>query len=74
MTLLQRREPARRMARFYRLWADIDLWGHVTVVREWGRIGWPGRVRVDYVARPEDAAAWLARIEAAKRRRGYAAP
>jgi predicted DNA-binding WGR domain protein len=27
---------------------------------------------VDYVDRPEDATAWLARIEQAKRRRGYA--
>lgn len=73
MTLLQRRDAERRMARFYRLWADADLWGRVTVVREWGRIGQAGKVRVDYVDRPEDAAAWLARIEAAKRRKGYAA-
>jgi predicted DNA-binding WGR domain protein len=72
MTLLQRREPARRMARFYRLEAGADLFGRVIVMREWGRIGWAGRVRVDYVDRPEDAAAWLARIELAKRRRGYA--
>lgn len=74
MTLLQRRDAERRMARFYRLWADADLWGRVTVVREWGRIGSPGKVRVDYVDTPTDAAVWLARIERVKRRRGYIAP
>jgi predicted DNA-binding WGR domain protein len=72
MTLLQRREPARHMARFYRLWASADLWGRVVVMREWGRIGSPGRVRVDHYDNATDAAAWLARIEQVKRRKGYA--
>jgi predicted DNA-binding WGR domain protein len=74
MTLLQRRDAERRMARFYRLWFGDDLFGNATVIREWGRIGQAGRVRVDFHDNPEDAAAWLARIERTKRRKGYAAP
>jgi len=74
MTLLQRRDAARRMARFYRIWFGDDLFGNATVIREWGRIGSPGRVRVDVHDNPAAAAAWLARIEQAKRRKGYAAP
>jgi predicted DNA-binding WGR domain protein len=74
MTLLQRRDAERRMARFYRLWFGDDLFGNATVIPEWGRIGQAGRVRVDVHDNPEAAAAWLARIEQAKRRKGYAAP
>jgi predicted DNA-binding WGR domain protein len=62
------------MARFYRLWFGDDLFGNATVIREWGRIGQAGKVRVDVHDSPAAAAAWLARIEQAKRRKGYAAP
>ena len=72
MTLLHRREPAHRMARYYRLRAGADLWGRVTVIREWGRIGSPGRVRVDVYDDPAAAPVWLARLLRAKLRRGYA--
>jgi WGR domain len=35
------------MARFYAVSLQADLLGGWCVVREWGRIGLPGRVRVD---------------------------
>ena len=47
MTLIRRRDPARRMARFYSLAVQADLLAGWSLVREWGRIGSPGRVRVD---------------------------
>jgi predicted DNA-binding WGR domain protein len=47
MTLIHRRDPARRMARFYALAVQGDLLAGWSLVREWGRIGRPGRVKVD---------------------------
>jgi predicted DNA-binding WGR domain protein len=35
------------MARFYALSVQADLWAGWSLVREWGRIGGPGRVRID---------------------------
>jgi predicted DNA-binding WGR domain protein len=45
MTLIHRRDPTRNMARFYALSVQADLLAGWTLVREWGRIGRPGRVR-----------------------------
>lgn len=47
MTLIHRRDPSRNMARFYALSVQADLLTGWSLVREWGRIGRPGRVRVD---------------------------
>jgi predicted DNA-binding WGR domain protein len=75
MTTLRRRDPARRMARFYLLGTQFALpfapEQLVDLVREWGRIGSSGTVRVDQHADPETAAKAAAMLEAAKRRRGY---
>lgn len=71
MTLIHRRDPSRNMARFYALAVQSDLLAGWSLVREWGRIGRPGRVKVD--PHPELAIAETAaqRLEARKRRRGY---
>ncbi len=70
---LRRVDPDRRMARFYRLAVHPDLFAAGgSLVREWGRIGRPGRVRVEPFAAPELATAAGARIERIKRGRGYA--
>ena len=68
--LLVRRDPARGMARFYALRAVPDLLGNGTQVREWGRVGSPGRVRVDAFAAEDAAMVELERL--AWRKRGYA--
>ncbi len=68
--LLVRRDPARGMARFYALRAVPDLLGGWTLVREWGRVGSPGRVRVDAFAAEDAAVVELERL--AWRKRGYA--
>lgn len=59
------------MARFYHLSTESSLFGDVALVREWGRIGRRGRVRVDLYQRLDEAHAAFAAIEEAKRRRGY---
>jgi WGR domain len=47
MITLRRRDPARRIARAYRIALQADLLDGWAVVREWGRIGSPGQVRAD---------------------------
>lgn len=68
---LRRIDPAANMARFYRMVVQPDLVGGATLIREWGRIGSPGRVVTEHY-RDEglavDALTDLARIKA---RRGY---
>ena len=68
---LRRIDPARNMARFYRLSSALSLFGDICLVREWGRIGRPGRMRIDLYEKVEEAAAARLALERSKRRRGY---
>ena len=68
---LHRTDPARNMARFYRLSSAPSLFGDICVVREWGRIGRPGRMRIDLFEKLQEAAAARLALERSKRRRGY---
>lgn len=68
---LTRCDPARNMARFYRMDLIPTLFGEVALIRTWGRIGTCGR---DMAETFEDVAmAEVARdkLERVKRRRGY---
>jgi predicted DNA-binding WGR domain protein len=71
LIVLDRRDPARNMNRFYVLSLEPSLFGEPTLVREWGRIGRPGRRRIeihDSERRAlESLDAWLRK----KQRRGY---
>jgi predicted DNA-binding WGR domain protein len=71
-TQLRRVTPARNMRRFYVLAVHADLLAGSSLIREWGRIGRPGRVRVEPFTEPQLAEAAGARIERIKRGRGYA--
>ena len=70
-TQLRRCDPARNMARFYVLAVHADLVTGWSLVREWGRIGRPGRVRVEPFTELAEAEAAGARIAHVKRGRGY---
>jgi predicted DNA-binding WGR domain protein len=70
--LLVRRDPARGMARFYALRVAPDLLGGWALLREWGRVGSPGRVRADAFATEDAATAALEQLAQRKRGRGYA--
>jgi predicted DNA-binding WGR domain protein len=63
--VLHRRDPERRVARFYSLMIERDLFGRVVLVRNWGRIGTNGRELV------EEFPGELEAVAQAKRRRGY---
>jgi predicted DNA-binding WGR domain protein len=69
---LLRIDPAHNMRRFYRLDMQPDLFGGWSLVREWGRIGRAGRVRLESCATLTEAQAALERQRRAKQRRGYA--
>lgn len=68
---LRRIDPARNMHRFYMAEVQPTLFGGVSLLRRWGRIGGQGRVMLETFDHPSDAALALNRLVVAKRRRGY---
>ncbi len=70
--VLTRTDPARNMARCYRLDVQRDLFGAWCCIREWGRIGsQAGQSRSIPFPTPDEAEAALERQRRAKLRRGY---
>ena len=68
---LVRIDADRKVHRFYRLDVQTDLFGQVFLIREWGRIGQGGTVRVATFANEAEAKVELVRTLDRKRRRGY---
>jgi predicted DNA-binding WGR domain protein len=68
---LNRIDPEQNMRRFYRLTVQHDLFGNVSLIRVWGRIGSRGRQIIDTHA--DECGAINALIELAyqKQCRGY---
>jgi predicted DNA-binding WGR domain protein len=71
MIFLRRIEAPRNMHRFYSLYLQPDLFGGITIVKEWGRIGQPGTVRQEVYADETTASAALTVRIGKKIRRGY---
>ncbi len=69
--VLHRADPDRRIARFYSLLIERDLFGTIMLVRNWGRIGTQGREMVQEYATKTEAGEALEELAAMKRRRGY---
>ncbi len=69
--VLRRVDTEQRVARFYMLAVERDLFGTVRLVRTWGRIGTRGRELADVFETEEQAAEALEALATAKRRRGY---
>ena len=70
-TYLEKRLPAKNVARFYRMAVMPNLFGEWTLYREWGRIGQGGQVRMDWFANESQAVAALITLEASKRQRSW---
>jgi len=70
---LERVEPKQRMLRFYALHVAPTLFGEWALVREWGRIGSPGTVRLDWFDSESAAEAAGRKLGREKERRGYRA-
>jgi predicted DNA-binding WGR domain protein len=47
LVILKCLDPSLNMARFYRMQMQPSLFGGVTIIREWGRIGQAGSCRHD---------------------------
>ncbi|MGR3380660.1 WGR domain-containing protein [Roseovarius indicus] len=69
--ILRRVDPAQNMARFYRMRMQPTLFGGVTLIREWGRIGQRGTCRYDQYNTADAAKFALNVIRQSKLRRGY---
>jgi predicted DNA-binding WGR domain protein len=70
--ILHGTDPAENMRRFYRLDVQPDLFEQWCFIREWGRIGRAGQVRMVPYATAADAHEALAAQQRMKERRGYA--
>jgi predicted DNA-binding WGR domain protein len=68
---LRRVEPELRMARFYALMIERDLFGTVRLVRAWGRIGTRGDELAQVFETEAEAEAALEALAQRKRRQGY---
>lgn len=68
---MTRRDPDLNMARFYAIALQPTLFGEVSVVRTWGRIGTRGQVKLETFPSHSAAEHQAATLERQKRRRGY---
>ncbi len=69
--ILHRTDPAKNMRRFYRLDVQCDLFGAWCFIRERGRIGRAGQIRMVPYATATEAQEALAAQQRMKERRGY---
>lgn len=69
--VLNRIRPERNERRFYAIFVMGDLFGYSLVVRNWGRIGTGGRLRIDSHPDANSAATAIVHLVRRKRRRGY---
>ncbi|WP_064713529.1 WGR domain-containing protein [Rhizobium bangladeshense] len=68
---VKRIAPEKNMARFYALAVQPTLFGEVSVVRAWGRIGTRGQQMVHLFDSENEAVNLFLDILREKRRRGY---
>ncbi|MBU3031746.1 WGR domain-containing protein [Paracoccus marinaquae] len=68
---LKRIDPSLNMRRFYSISVQPDLFGGVSLVREWGRIGYRGQMLLERHDDEGRAVNALMKLSATKKRRGY---
>ena len=71
LALLHRIDPDANMARFYCIEVAATLFGDVSVLRTWGRIGTHGRTSIETCASIEEAERAASQTLRQKMRRGY---
>lgn len=72
--LLHRIDESRNMKRFYVMATMPNLFGETSLLRNWGRIGKRGQMRIETFATSSDAQDALTRLARKKNRRGYRRP
>ncbi len=68
---LEKLDPAKNIARYYRMSVLPNLFGEWTLRREWGRIGRSGQVRMDLFRSQVEAESALETLTDAKQKRDY---
>lgn len=68
---VERRDPARNMARYYVLSIEPTLFGDVCLTRRWGRIGTRGQAKHHSFEREDEAVRLFLELLRGKRKRGY---
>lgn len=68
---LHRIDHTANMARFYAIVLQPTLFGEVSVLRSWGRIGTRGQAKIETFPTSLAAERQAALVEQRKRRRGY---
>jgi predicted DNA-binding WGR domain protein len=71
LAYLEKVDPSRRMMRFYAIWIAPTLFGEWAMVREWGRIGSPGRLRESWFETEKIANQAGMNLKKRKQARGY---
>lgn len=70
-TVLYRIEPSRNMSRYYTLSVQPNLFGGFSLLRNWGRIGIGGQIRVDFFEDEDAAVGASEQLAESKLKRGY---
>ena len=70
-TTLFRIDPTQNMARFYSMTIQPNLFGGISLMRNWGRIGSVGQMRCDFFDDADDAVRAMAILSQPKHARGY---
>ncbi len=68
---LEKIDPAKNTARYYRMSVLPNLFGEWTLRREWGRIGRSGQVRMDLFRSQVEAESALETLTDAKQKRDH---
>jgi len=68
---LEKYDPDKNLARYFRMSIIPNLFGEWTLQREWGRIGQSNHVRLDLFRDKAKAERALSALEGAKQRRAY---
>lgn len=68
---MTRRDPDLNIARFYAIALQPTLFGEVSVIRSWGRIGTRGQAKLETFPSLTAAVLQAVVVERQKRRRGY---
>ena len=68
---LEKHDPGKNIARYYRMSILPNLFGEWTLRREWGRIGQAGQVRMDLFRSQVEAEGALQLLANAKQKRDY---
>lgn len=68
---VQRIDATKNMARFYLLSIEPTLFGNISLVRNWGRMGTRGQERVHFFENEKEALTLFLDILREKRKKGY---